>query len=278
MSLPQVVSRNGVLIPPAGASVSVFNPAIYGAFGVYESMQVVDNFVFAMQEHLRRLEHSAELLGLELPADLSAFEIWCRAVLAANQAVACTLRLFVVGGEDGDIGTAYLWPQPPTVYPDAYYTHGVPVVTFEGQRFIPQAKSLNTLVSFMARRRAQELGAHESLLYHDGLLTEGSISNLFAVIDGVVVTPPAHAVLSGVTRDIVVRLAMQDGVALIEAPLPLIKVTTWQECFITSTNRHVMPVVSVDGRRVGDGQVGPVTRRLGALFEDCFNRVVGCAE
>jgi branched-subunit amino acid aminotransferase/4-amino-4-deoxychorismate lyase len=264
------------MIPPARASVSIFNPAIYGAYGVYESLQVTRGAIFALKEHLRRLEHSAALLDLPLPADLLTFEAWCHEVLKANQATECTLRLFVVGGEGGEAATAYLWPQPPTIYPPSYYAQGVPVITFEGQRFMPEAKSLNTLASTMARRRARALGAHEGLLHHDGFLTEGAVSNLFAVIDGAVVTPPAGTVLSGVTRDIVMRQAARGGLPITEAPLPMREMAVWQECFITSTGRHVMPVASVDGCPVGDGRVGPLTRRLGALFEDCFRQTVAC--
>lgn len=276
MSLPVYVLRNGALIAPAQASVSIFNPAIYGAFGAYESMQVSRSVIFALKEHLRRLEHSAALLDLPLPADLLTFEAWCREVVAANEATDATLRLFVVGGDDGATATAYLWPEPARVYPAAYYASGAPAITFAGQRYMPQAKSLNALASYLARRAAQARDAHEGLLHHDGLLTEGSNSNLFAVMDGRVVTPPPEQVLSGVTRDIVLDLATRSGIHAVEAPLLLESIPRWEECFITSTNRHVMPVTAVDGRPVGDGRVGPVTRRVMGLFEECFSRSVGC--
>jgi branched-subunit amino acid aminotransferase/4-amino-4-deoxychorismate lyase len=196
--------------------------------------------------------------------------------LAANDAADCTLRLFVVGGEGGEAGTAYLWPQPPTIYPASYYANGVSVITFEGQRFMPEAKSLNTLVSTMARRKAAAMGAHEGLLYHEGMLTEGAVSNLFAVIGNEIVTPPTGTVLSGVTRDTVMRLALRDGLPLREASLSLTGVASWQECFITSTSRHIMPVTAVDGLMIGDGNVGPLTRRLTDLFAECFAQSVSC--
>lgn len=270
MPLPIHVSRNGELIPPAQAAVSVFNPAIFGAFGVYESMQVVGGTVFEQAAHLHRLAHSAEILGLPLPADPDTLGRWIAEVLAANEAGDCTLRLFVVGADSGAAATAYLWPQPPTRYPAHYFTHGVPAITFEARRFLPQAKSLNTLSSFLAQRAARTAGVHEGLLHHDGHLTEGASSNLFAVVDGTVFTPPAEEVLSGVTRDLVIALAAQEGLAVRERLLLLTGVCGWTECFITSTSRHVMPVTLIDGRPVGDGQVGPVTARLRAAFEAYF--------
>jgi D-alanine transaminase len=108
-------------------------------------------------------------------------------------------------------------------------------------------------------------------LYHDGYLTEGANSNLFAVMDGVVLTSPVSQVLSGVTRDILLKLAARNGIVMHEASLALADLTRWAECFITSTSRHVMPITVIDDRPVGSGRVGPLTAGLMALFEECFS-------
>ncbi|MGC8780279.1 MAG: aminotransferase class IV, partial [Anaerolineae bacterium] len=213
---------------------------------------------------------SADLLGLRLPADFATLERWIADVLRANAATEATLRLFVVGGdEDGD-GVIFIWPQPPARFPERFYTAGATAITFEGERYLPQAKSLNTLVTYLARRQAQALGAHEALLHHAGHLTEGSNSNLFAVIRGEILTPPADRVLAGVTRDLLMELAGREGLPIRETPLALADRPRWDECFITSTSRHVMPITAVDGRPVGDGRVGPLTQRLAAIFEEYF--------
>lgn len=267
---PAFVSRNGIILPAAEAAISVFNPAIYGAYGVYESLQVVNHFPFELQAHLGRLAHSAQVIDLALPAPLDTISAWIRDVVAAEQAPSATVRLFVVGPDNGGEACAFIWTQPPASYPQGYYREGAPVITFEGRRYLPQAKSLNTLASFLAQRRARAVGVHEALLYHAGRLTEGSNSNLFAVIGGALVTPPADEVLSGVTRDIVLRLARQDGMVVKEEPLLLDELYRWEECFITSTSRHVMPVNIVDGRQIGSGAPGPVTRRASSLLETYF--------
>ena len=119
----------------------------------------------------------------------------------------------------------------------------------------------------MAQRRARSAGIHEAFLHHDGCLTEGSNSNLFAVMNGVVLTAPDHEVLPGVTRDVLMALARRAGIHVREILLPLDEIGCWDECFITSTSRHVMPVTQIDGRPVGDGKVGPLTKRLRELFE-----------
>jgi branched-subunit amino acid aminotransferase/4-amino-4-deoxychorismate lyase len=272
MRLPTYVLRSGELVLPAQASISVFNPAIYGAFGVYESIQVAGGVVFAQEAHLQRLARSAEILGLPLPVDLSTFGRWIAQVLQVHAATDCTLRLLVVGEQEGSKATTFIWPQPATVYPASFYLHGVPAITFEGERYLPQAKSLNMLVTFLARRQAQAAGAHEALLHYEGRLTEGSNSNLFAVIEGEVLTPPATQVLSGVTRDFLISLAREQGIMIREATLTLAEAPRWSECFITSTSRHVMPVTAIDAQPIGSGQVGPFSRRLAAVFDEYFYR------
>lgn len=272
MPFPNYVLRNGELVLPAQANITVFTPAIYSAYGVYESMQIVRGRAFAQALHLQRLARSAEILGLRLPGDQSLFERWIADVLTANAAQDATLRLFVVGEEGDGPATVFIWPQPPQVYPQRLYLEGATVVTFAGERYLPQAKSLNALVTFLARRQAAAMNAHEALLHHAGYLTEGSNSNLFAVVAGEVLTPPADQVLAGVTRDLLIALAKERGLPIRETPLALAEATRWEECFITSTSRHIMPVTVMDGRPVGDGRVGPRTQRLAAVFEEAFQR------
>jgi branched-subunit amino acid aminotransferase/4-amino-4-deoxychorismate lyase len=275
MPSPTYISCNGVLVPAAEARISVFNPAIYGAWGVYESMQIANGVVFEPSAHLRRLAHSAATIELPLPTDLDTIGTWIYSVARDYGQPNGAIRLFVVGPDNGGEPTAYIWAQPPNGYPAAYYTSGAPAVTFEARRYLPEAKSLNALASFMAQRHARSAGVHEALLYHACCLTEGSNSNLFAVIDSRVVTPPHTEVLSGVTREVVIRLAHENGVELAEAELPVAEIGGWQECFITSTSRHVMPVNTIDGQPVGSGEVGPITQRLHDLFEAYFVSQVG---
>ena len=275
MSSSVFVSRNGVMIPPKEASISIFNPAIYGSYGVYESLQVVNGVVFEQEAHLQRLAHSAQIIELPLLVDLKTIGSWISRVVAAQECRNCTVRVFVVGPDNGGEPAAYIWAQPPTVFPEGFYMEGVTAITFEARRFLPGAKSLNMLASFMAQRRARAAGVHEAFLHHDGCLTEGSNSNLFAVINDVVLTAPDHEVLAGVTRDVLMALARGAGIHVREMLLPLDEIAGWDECFITSTSRHVMPVTRIDGLPVGDGRVGPLTQRLRELFEANFEAQVG---
>ncbi|GAB4514111.1 MAG: branched-chain-amino-acid transaminase [Anaerolineae bacterium] len=278
MSLPMIVCRNGELIPAEEARVSIFNPALYTAFGVYESIQCEKGVVFHLEDHLKRLTHSARLLEMPLPADVETIASWLPPLLAANQSPTCLIRLYVLGPNGHEPGLAFLWPEAPRRYTRDLYEAGATAILYNGTRALPQAKSLNTLVNFLARRQAQSVGAHEGLLCHDGYVFEGSSSNLFAVIGGQLVSPPEEMILSGVTRDIVLRLAREEGIPTASRLLPVEEMTTWDEAFITSTSRHVMPLVRVDGRPVGPGRVGPVTKRLMEAFERYYRAYLASHE
>ena len=138
---------------------------------------------------------------------------------------------------------------------------------------MPACKSLNTLVNYLARREANRAGALESLLHHHGYLTEGSRTNLFAVRAGELITPPASKVLSGITRDIILKVMQEAGHPVIETLLP-VDLSLYEEFFISSTSMHVMPITQIDSRPVGNGQVGPVTKLVMDQFKVHYRQVI----
>ncbi len=265
-----VVSRNGTLLPLSEARLPLFSPAVLHAFGVYESVQVIDGTPFHLEAHLHRLERSAGTIGLPLPASLATIKGWAVDLLRFRPHGAGLLRIVVTSASDVHAGSCWLRLGKSMQFPPRYWTLGADAVTFPGMRPLPQAKTLNTLTNYLAQRAAHEAGCHEGLLVYDGKVWEGSSSNLFVVLDGVLLTPPATEVLSGETRECVLRLAGEMGLPLQEAPLLLADLPRWKEAFLTSTSRHVMPLTVVDHKPVGNGQVGPLTRRLHAAFEAYF--------
>lgn len=271
MRLPQYVSRNGRLIEPTEATISIFNPVIYAAFGVYESIQLCRGAIFRLEEHLERLRFSAEVIGLPLPADLATIGHWTREVVAAHGCQDALIRLFALGPSPENGPEVFIWPEPPRALPPEAFEQGVGAVTYVGERALPQAKSLNTLVNHLAKTRALAAGEHEGLLVNrDGCVTEGSSSNLFVVQDGALLTAPASDVLEGVTQQEVLKLAERLGIPVVRRPLPLAERDRWDEAFLTSTSRHVLPLVRIDGRPIGDGRPGPLTLRLRQAFEAHF--------
>ncbi|MDH7486627.1 MAG: aminotransferase class IV [Anaerolineae bacterium] len=266
MPMPEYVSLNGEIVRADAARVCVLTPALLYSFGVYESVRVERGVAFHLDDHLRRLAGSAALIELELPAPPEVIGSWVQPLLAHSGVTHCLLRILALGPTPGNGPVCALWPQEPPHYPPVLYEQGVELITVEGVRYLPQAKSLNTLLNFLARREASRRGAHEALLHQGDRITEGASSNFFVVQEGRVLTAPVEMVLPGVTRALVLRLARQASILIEERPPLLSARAMWQEAFITSTSRKVLPVTRLDGQPVGDGRVGPFTRRLMDIF------------
>ncbi|MCB0205643.1 MAG: aminotransferase class IV [Anaerolineae bacterium] len=275
MTLPMVVSRNGHFISPADAHISIFNPVIFGAFGVYESIQIYAGVIFLLEDHLLRLADSAAAIDLTLPGDQTTIARWTREVVAANHCRDGLIRIFALGATADNGPEIFIWPEGPRALPAELYEQGAGAVSYIGERALPHAKSLNTLVNHMAKARALLAGEHEGVLVDGhGNVTEGSSSNLFVVIDGVLLTAPEPDVLAGVTQIEVLDLAEQLGIPLLRETLPLADRNRWHEAFLTSTSRHVLPLVRLDGQPIGAGVPGPITLQLRQAFEERFISVV----
>lgn len=269
--LPNLVCRNGRLIAPAEAHISIFNPVIYGAFGVYESIQLCQGVIFLLDDHLERLAESAAAIDLTLPADLPTIARWTHETITANSGQDAIIRLFALGPSRQNGPEVFIWPEPPRSFPPELFEQGVGAVIYRGERALPHAKSLNTLVNHMAKERALRAGEHEGVLVdRHGCVTEGSSSNLFVVREGVLLTAPEEDVLAGVTQQEVLRLAEELGITVERRPLPLAERASWDEAFLTSTSRHVLPLVRLDGQIIGAGTPGPLTMKLRQSFEDHF--------
>jgi len=271
-----VVYLDGRYVPRDEARVSVDDRGFLFGDGAYEVTRAIRGRLFEGARHARRLARTLRGLDIALPDDQ----------IAALDAVA--LRLLRENGlEDGEAavylqvtrGTAvprtHHFPPAgthPTVYaaatrfvpPSALRERGASVVTVADVRWARcDLKTVNLLPNAMAKQRAVAAGADEALFVRDGMLMEGSHSNAFAVLDGVLRTAPAtNYILAGITRDVVLELAREAGIPVLEYPLLAAEVPLASELFMTSTTSDVLPVVRVDGRPVGDGAPGPVARRL----------------
>lgn len=264
--------RNGTLIPVEEATIPVTASALYGALGVYETVEIVNKRPFRLLQHLYRLNESATASGFTVFPPTDRVSEWVPPLLDANEANEALLRVVLIDLGEGP-ATYFLYLMHPPRYPKEWYEKGVPVTTYPGARSLPLIKSLNTLVPGLARRKAQSMGVHDALLIdHHGNITEGSNCNVFAVIEGTLVTAPYGAALEGVTLSIVLELARKLGIPTERRPLPATEISTWEEAFLTSTRRHVLPISRVDDHLMG---VGPITRRLMRAYEDLFQQEMG---
>ncbi|MGQ9501979.1 MAG: aminotransferase class IV [Anaerolineae bacterium] len=264
---PYKVSLNGKIVSPDQAQISLYSPAVLYGFGVYESIEVINGTPFYLDKHLKRLFESAGMIEMDLPWSINEITKWAYELLEHLSGDYLLRVIALELSERKEDKLVAILPQLLPHYPAQYYQDGVHLVTYEGCRHMPACKSLNTLVNLLARRHALRAGAHEAVLCSNGKLTEGSRSNIFAVYKGEVLTPPSNQVLPGITRDIVIQLATETGYGVRERNLWLAEVDRYDEFFITSTSMHIIPVVEIDGIRVGNGRVGEVTRELMQRFE-----------
>ena len=258
----------------AEAQVPIFNQALLSSFGVYEAVKVEAGRPFYLEEHLHRLLQSAAMLDLALDLDVPTLAAWFDRLNRLDPQATWRLTIVAIGAVEAEAEPIVaMRPEPMRTYPARFYQAGASVVLYEGQRALPACKSLNTLVNFLARRAATEVGALEGVLHHNGYLTEGARSNLFAVRQGQLLTPPATEVLSGITRDVILQVMADTPYPVAEAPLPA-DLSLYEEIFISSTSMHVMPVSRIDGQPIGSGRVGAITKLAMARFEAHYRAVM----
>lgn len=266
---------NGMLVPFDQAQISLTHPVFMSSFGVYESIQVDKGRPFHLNEHLRRLDHSARQINLPLPP-LPVLRQWGQTLIKSIPAANYALQILVVGPASAtEEPLIIFYPKAIRTYPPQFFTEGAGAITYEGQRALPQCKSFNTLVNHLSRVEAEKAGAIEAILVHKNHFYEGARSNLFVVEagSGRLLTPPAAQTLSGITRDIVISLMRATPTPVTETEISL--ETPLAEMFITSTSMHVLPITTLNGARVGHGAVGPITRQAISLFCEYYTKYFG---
>ena len=275
-----LVYLNGEYLPRERALVPVDDRGFLFGDGVYEVSRAHDGRVVDHDRHARRLARNLAELAIA-PAGLDEARVReiAERVLVGSGLVAghATVYLQVTRGS---APRTHHYPDPrrvpPTVYVsaspftplDAQRATGVAVITLPDLRWGRcDIKSINLLPNVMAKQAAVAAGAHEAVFVRGDVITEGAATNLFAVVDGVVRTHPlSPVVLPGITREIALELAHALGLPVREDALTLDELPAADELFLTSTTNDVMPVVAVDGRTVGDGAPGPLTRRIADAF------------
>lgn len=263
---------DGQFMPAEKAVIPVDDLAVVRGIGVFDLLRTYDGKPLFLQEHVQRLLDSAKAIKLAMPWSLAHICRVALETLARNDLEEANIRIIVTGGSSPDFMTPQGKPRlivlvtPLPRLPRWWYDQGVKVITLVSERRIPDAKSIDYLPAAMALQKAREAEAVEAL-YIDrrGNALEGTTSNLFAVIDGTLVTP-GEGILSGITRKVV--LAIAQGICPVAIrDLPRTELPKAQEVFITGTNKGLVPVVQIDDTPVGDGRPGPLTRRIMAALE-----------
>jgi len=276
-----LVNIDGKLLPKEKAMISVFDHGLLYGDGVFEGIRAYNGKVFRLTQHLDRLYDSAKAILLQPPLTKSAMRAEILRTLAANGLKDAYIRPLFTRGQ-GDLGLSPTLCGKPTyiiitdlirLYPDATYRDGLALITVPTRRNVsealsPKIKSLNYLNNILAKIEAGQRGALEAiLLTQDGYVAECTADNLFILRKGRLLTPPTwQGALEGVTREAVLELASQARLVAAEEPITRYDVYTAQEAFMTGTAAEIVPVISLDGRAIGSGLPGPVTKKLMAGF------------
>ncbi len=272
---------SGKLYEKSDAKISVFDHGLLYGDGVFEGIRAYSGHVFRLKAHVDRLFESARSIHLRIPMSHHEMAHAIEDTLRQNGLVDAYIRVVVTRGA-GSLGLDPRKTTDPQVivitdkislYPEELYEHGLKIITAATTRNHPNAvnpriKSLNYLNNILAKIEGTQAGCLEALmLNHKGDVAECTGDNLFIVKKGVVHTPSVDSgILEGITRAAVIELAIQAGLEVVERTMDRHDVYTADECFLTGTAAELIPVVECDGRPIGEGKPGSVTRDLRRRF------------
>jgi branched-chain amino acid aminotransferase len=281
--MSQLIYLDGKLVPKEQAVISVYDHGLLYGDGIFEGIRVYSGKVFRHKDHIDRLYESARAIRLEIPLTPEQMTKAVEETVAANQLKDGYVRLVVTRGS-GSLGLDIRKTSNPiviiiadtiTLYPEEMYEKGMAIITASTIRnhpgaLSPRIKSLNYLNNILAKIEGTDAGCAEALmLNHVGQVAECTGDNIFIVKNGVLKTPPTDAgILDGVTRKVVIELAREAGIPVEETALVRHDIFIADECFLTGTAAEVIPVTKLDGRPIGSGSPGPITKQLRARFQE----------
>jgi branched-chain amino acid aminotransferase len=285
--MPSIVWIDGTYYDRASAKVSVFDHGLLYGDGVFEGIRAYNRRVFRLPQHLDRLYASAKAAWLEIPMAKPAMQRMAEEAVAKSGIEEAYIRLVVTRGV-GDLGLDPRKCAKPTticivdtiqLWSPERYERGLTALTAatpinHRESLSPRIKSLNYLPHILAKVEGIAAGVDEVIMLDSqGHVAEASGMNLFAVAKSTLKTPPPYAgILRGVTRDAVIELAHEATYGVEEVPLNRYDLYTADEMFLTGTAAEIVAVTKLDGRTIGSGVPGPVTRELAERFRALATR------
>ncbi len=277
-----LIYYNGEFVTKENATVSIYDHGFLYGDGVFEGIRAYNGRVFKLREHVDRLYDSAKAIALEIPISKEEMSQAILETLRQNNLTDAYIRPLVTRGI-GDLGLdPRKCPKPNIIiisqqwgamYGDLYEV-GLKAITVAIRRNAPDAlspniKSLNYLNNILAKIEANEKGGDEAIfLDQNGFISEGSGDNVFVMKNGKVYTPPTINNLKGITRATAIELLEERGYEVIVTNLALFDMYTADEIFVTGTAAEAAPITKLDGRPIGNGGVGPITKAAIAAFEE----------
>ena len=275
------VNINGEIFSPEDAKISVFDHGLLYGDGVFEGIRFYNGRIFKFDEHIDRLDESARHIILKLPMSMDEIKQETIKTIKASGMENGYIRLIVTRG----IGTLGISPYTCakaqliiiidviSLYPEKLYKTGMEIITVPTQRNMseavsPRVKSLNYLNNVLAKIEAVNSGFEEAIMLNKyGFVAECTGDNIFIIKNKTVITPPAYmGALEGITRNTVMEIATEMGISVKQRVMSRHDVFSSDECFLTGTAAEVIPVTKVDGRPIGNGEVGEITETLRKAF------------
>ncbi len=271
------VYLNGEFLAADHAKVSVFDRGFLFGDGVYELVPVYGGKCFQLMAHLARLQASLNGVRMANPHADSEWQQIITKLIADNGGGDQSVYLQVTRGAAsrdhlfprGLIPTTFAMSMPLTLVPEHYKTQGIVAITLNDVRWQHcDIKAISLLANCLLKEQAQEAGAEEALLIRNGYLTEGSTSNAYVVTNGTIYTAPKdEKVLPGITRSMVLTLAENATIPVIEQAVSSVQLKQADEIWISSSTKEVLPVTILDGQPVGSGKPGALWQKIDALYQ-----------
>ncbi len=288
MSMPDprnrdiVVFVNGELVPRANAKVSVFDSSVQGGDAVWEGLRVYKGRIAALDGHLQRLQNSAKSLAFEsVPSTDEVRDAIFKTLAANDMRDESHIRLTLTRGEKITSGMNPRFNQSGCCLivlaewkPPVYSNDGIRVITASTRRNTPQCLDSkihhnNLLNNILASIEANVAGADSAIMLDiDGFVSETNDTNLFIVNDAEVLTPIADSCLPGLTRQMILDICKEQGIPAAERRLSMTEVYTANEVFTSGTMGELTPILEADGRIIGNGKPGDMTKRLQSLHRE----------
>lgn len=291
--MAEIVYLNGSFIPRSKAQVSAFDHGFLYGYGLFETMRAYNGKIFRLGRHLKRLYQSVESIGLNKALAGMDLEQACMDTLKANNLKDARMRLTITRGDAGPfpgakqdaatvlvVATAYR-PLPAEAYEKGYKAL-ISSLRRDSGSLLSRLKSISYLLSVLARKEAEAAGMDEALLLNErGTIAEGSISNVFFVAQGEMVTPTVESgILPGITREVVLESAVDSKIKAVEAEIRGDDLRRFDEAFLTNSVLEIMPLVAIRDKAgntysIGSGRPGEITRRLMAAYRELVERETG---
>ncbi|MGO4573185.1 D-amino-acid transaminase [Microvirga sp. 2TAF3] len=275
--MSRIVFLNGSFLPSEEAKIPIMDRGFLFADGIYEGVGVLNGRLVDNEAHLERLERSMREIRIDNPYSRAEWTKLEEELVHRNGMNEGFLYLQITRGvaerdfffPQNVAPTIVMFTQTKSIADAPAARNGIAVITVPDQRWERRdIKSVSLLAQVLAKQAAKEAGAQEAWMVEDGFVTEGGSSSAFIVTKAgnIVVRPLSNAILPGITRQSLLRLSKQDGIVLEERRFTVEEAYDAAEAFLTSASNFVVPIVSIDGRAIGNGKPGPITQKLRQLY------------